>query len=127
MPHTVNLENKNILVVEDDDVNFLYLNQIFKISKGNIFRAKTGKEAIDFCKDHNNVDIILMDIQLPDINGYKTTEEIRKFNKTIPIIAQTAAKSQDESEKAFMAGCTDILNKPFIMNDLLQILNRYLM
>ena len=67
-----------------------------------------------------------MDIQLPDMNGIATTNEIRKFNKEVPIIAQTASRSPEEKESAITSGCTDIITKPFKMEDLLEKIAPYI-
>jgi CheY-like chemotaxis protein len=112
----INLSGKHILVVEDDDMNFIYLKQIIMLVKGDITRVKTGKAAIEACKE-KSFDFVLMDIQLPDISGITTTKTIRKFNPTIPIIAQTACRTPDELETVLAAGCNDILIKPFKMED----------
>jgi len=83
MPEIVDLSGKRILVVEDDEMNFIYLTQIFKLTKGEITRAKNGKEALTYAQD-NRYDIILMDIQLPDISGNEVTRQIRTFDSNTP-------------------------------------------
>jgi len=112
----INLAGKHILIVEDEDMNFVYLKQIFKLTKGDIDRAKTGQAAIDACSN-KQYDFILMDIQLPDMSGIKVTKTIRAFNADIPIIAQTACRTPDEILKVKEAGCNDVLIKPFNIND----------
>jgi CheY-like chemotaxis protein len=125
MPETLDLTDKKILIVEDDEMNFIYLSQIFRLVKGNIFRAKNGKSALIMSKE-SKFDVILMDIQLPDISGLDVTREIRKFNKTTPIIAQTAARNPDETDEALEAGCNYILIKPYTISDLTLLLNKIL-
>jgi CheY-like chemotaxis protein len=126
MSHNLDLSDKNILIVEDDNMSYLFLNQIFKITKGQVTRAKNGKDAIQICREKDNIDLVLMDIQLPDMNGIATTNEIRKFNKAVPIIAQTASRSHEEKESALNSGCTDIIIKPFKMEDLLEKIALYI-
>ena len=121
----LDLTDKRILIVEDDEMNFIYLSQIFRMIHGNIFRAKNGKSALEMTKD-NNYDIILMDIQLPDLNGLEITRRIREFNKVTPIVAQTAARNPDETDEAIEAGCNEILIKPYTINDLTTTLDRML-
>ena len=121
----IDLTGKNILVVEDDDMNFIYLSQIFKITHGNITRARHGKQALELAGE-NKYDLILMDIQLPDINGNEVTYEIRKFDSKIPIIAQTASRSPDETDESLAAGCTDILIKPFTIDGLSDMMRKYI-
>ena len=76
----VDLTGKRILVVEDDEMNYIYLSQLFKLTKGDFFRAKNGSEALDMAKT-NKYDAILMDIQLPDISGNEVTRQIREYDK----------------------------------------------
>jgi CheY-like chemotaxis protein len=125
MSGIVNLSDKKILVVEDDEMNYLYLSQIFKLTKGEITRAKNGKEALEYAQN-NNYDVILMDIQLPDINGNIVTRKIRSFNKNTPIIAQTASRTPDETDESLEAGCSEILVKPFTIDDLSRVLMGYI-
>ena len=120
------LQLKKILVVEDDEMNFIYLNQIFKIARMSIIRARTGYEAIEIVKHKNDIDLILMDIQLPDISGIEVTQKIRAIYPEIPVIAQTAAKSEFEKDSMIQAGCTDVLVKPFKMEELLSKIKEYL-
>jgi len=108
-------------------MSFLYLMQIFKLTSGNIIRAKNGKEAIEKATSSSQLDLILMDLQLPDIPGTKVIGTIHKKNPDIPIIAQTAARSPEEHEKAYKAGCSDILVKPFNMDALLEKINEYIL
>jgi CheY-like chemotaxis protein len=121
----LDLTDKRILIVEDDEMNFIYLSQIFKMIHGDIFRAKNGNSAVEMAKE-NTYDVILMDIQLPDINGLEVTRRIREFNNVTPIIAQTAARNPDETDEAIEAGCNDILIKPYTINDLNTLLNKVL-
>jgi len=121
----LNLEHHTILVVEDDDMSFLYLSQIFKLTKINVIRARNGNEAIQLSRNSTAIELILMDIQLPDIDGNTITREIRKFNQDLPIIAQTAGKTQYEKDIALEAGCNEVLVKPFKMEDLMAALGRY--
>jgi CheY-like chemotaxis protein len=120
------LQNKKILIVEDDDMNFIYLNQIFKIAQISIIRAKTGYEAIEIVQHNREIDLILMDIQLPDINGIEVTEKIREFNSDLPIIAQTASRRDEEKDTFINAGFTDVLMKPFKMEELLSKIEEYI-
>lgn len=125
MTNIIDLSTKKILVVEDDDMNFVYLTQIFKITKGDITRAKTGEQALDYVHE-NKYDIILMDIQLPDISGNEVVKNIREFDATTPIIAQTASRTPDETDESIEAGCSSVLIKPFTINDLSDAVSVYL-
>lgn len=101
-----------ILVVEDDPVSFLLLKEIFKPTNYQIFHAENGQEGVRFAKEHSDIDLILMDVNLPLLNGHDATREIRSFNATIPIIAQTANAMMGDKEKALDAGCSDFITKP---------------
>jgi two-component system, cell cycle response regulator DivK len=121
-----NFEKSTILVVEDDEMSFLYLNQIFKLTRNGVVRARNGNEAIQISRQNSSIDLILMDIQLPDIDGNTITREIRKFNRDLPIIAQTAGKTQQERDSALESGCNEVLVKPFRMEELVILLGKYL-
>jgi two-component system, cell cycle response regulator DivK len=120
-----NLENKNVLVVEDDDLSFLYLNQLFLLTKCHILRAKSGAEALAVY-EKTNPDLILMDIQLPDMKGTEVTAKIRLLDHHVPVIAQTAGKTFEEQESALEAGCSAVLVKPFTMEQLFEVIGKYL-
>lgn len=122
---TYQWENKTLLVVEDVESNYFYLEVVLKKSKINIHWAKDGKEAIDFCKS-SCPDIILMDIQLPIIDGYAVTREILSIYPNVPIIAQTAYAFTNERQNIFKAGCVDCLTKPIDSEILLQTLKKYI-
>jgi CheY-like chemotaxis protein len=119
----INLENKSILIVEDDDMNFIYLRQVFKILKGDIIRMKNGLSAIEACR-HQNFDYILMDLKLPDISGYDAMRAIRKFNSAVPIIVQTASKAPEDRVEAFNSGCNEVLVKPFKIEHLSEVMQK---
>ena len=92
---------------------------------GKILYDKSGVEAVDICRSTNDIDLILMDIKMPMMDGYDATREIRKFNKDVVIIAQTAFALEGESEKAILAGCNDYIAKPIDYNILVSLLHRY--
>jgi len=122
----LNLENKRLLVVEDDDMSYLYLNQLLLLSKCTYLRVKNGIDAITQFRHTPDFDMILMDIQLPDMDGKQVTREIRAMNKRIPIIAQTASRSSLEMDLIIKAGCTAVIAKPFTMDDLFGIIERHM-
>jgi CheY-like chemotaxis protein len=122
----LNLKNKKLLVVEDDDMSFLYLHQLLKLTNCFFVREKSGLDAIEQFRDNPNFDLILMDIQLPDMDGKLVTREIREQDAVIPIIAQTAARSPIEKELALEAGCTEVIVKPYSMEELFEAIGRHL-
>jgi two-component system, cell cycle response regulator DivK len=121
----LNLEDRIVLVVEDDEMSFLYLKQLFMLTRCTLFRAKSGSEALEIFRN-NQLDLILMDIQLPDMQGTAVTREIRFADRKVPIIAQTAGKTTDDREKAMEAGCSDVIVKPFSMEELFGAVRKYL-
>ena len=85
-----------------------------------------GTEAVSICKSTPDIDIVLMDIQLPGLNGYEATRQIKSFNKELVIIAQTAYAMAGDEKKALEAGCDDYLSKPIGKENLLLLLSKYL-
>ncbi|MFP4023608.1 MAG: tetratricopeptide repeat protein [Thiohalospira sp.] len=122
----VNWKNKLILVVEDTASNFLLLENYLKPTNVQIIWAKSGKEAIEIFKDTGHFDLVLMDIQLPGINGYEVTKLIKAHNKNVPVIAQTAYALSGEKEYSLKEGCDDYIAKPFKKETLIELLNKYL-
>jgi len=123
----VNLNNKTILVVEDDEVNMEYLKKLLQKKNINVLSSTTGEKAVETVKKlHSTIDLVLMDIKLPGIDGYETTLQIKAIDNTIPIIAQTAHAMEEYREKSIAIGCIDHINKPIQKNVLFEKLNNYL-
>jgi CheY-like chemotaxis protein len=108
------LKGIKILIVEDDLSSRLYLNKILEKSEVITLNAGDGQEALDMALENPDIDIILMDIQLPVMDGYLTASKIREFRKEIVIIAQTAYGLMDDKEKIMDSGFDDYLIKPII-------------
>ncbi len=123
--HTYNFTNKTILIVEHDLFNTIYLKEILIKTGLNIITAENAKDAIKIAVSHA-IDVILMDIGLPDMNGYDVTKKIKQHKPNIKIIALTAYASEDEKRKAFYAGCADYISKATKRNALLTLINKYL-
>lgn len=115
-----------ILVAEDEDTSFLLLSYIFKKTDFEILRAKNGEEAVDICRDNEDIELVLMDIKMPVMDGYEATRQVRQFNNKIIIIGQSAFAIEGDREKAFEAGCDDYLTKPIKKEILLEIIGKYL-
>ncbi len=120
-----NWEDKVILVVEDVDTNKIFFDAALRKTNAKILWAKDGKEAITLYKE-NRIDLVLMDLQLPIMDGYTATREIKKIDSEIPIIAQTAHVMSGEREKCLEAGCDDYLAKPIRLQILMDTLSKYL-
>jgi len=114
-------KGKKILVVDDDNNSFLYLKTLLEKLNANILKAENGQQAVDIALHGDKIDLILMDIQLPVLNGYEAIKEIRKFNQTLPIIAQTANAFTNEKEMCKKLGCNNFIAKPIDPNDLYRI------
>jgi len=122
---TPKIKNLKVLIAEDDNSSRLLLIEYIKNYSKDILEAENGSVAIDICKNDSDIDLILMDIQMPLINGMDATQEIRKFNKDIIIIAQSAFTLPGDKEKFINAGCNDYLSKPINNNKLLEMINKY--
>jgi CheY-like chemotaxis protein len=116
---------KSILIVEDVEDNFLLLKEILDETNANLLRASNGKEAIKIARQNKSLNLILVDIQLPDINGYKVTKQIKSFYPKLKIIAQTAYGLSGDREKALDAGFDDYISKPIIRKTFLDLINKY--
>ena len=120
------LEGKTILVAEDEDMNVAYMQEVLAETKANVLWARNGQEAVDMTKEHKEIDLILMDIKMPIMNGYDATMKIREFNKDVIIIAQTAYALTGEKEKTIAAGCNYYITKPIEINVLMNTLSGFL-
>lgn len=120
-----NLSNKNILIVEDDFYNAEYLKEILSETGLTILHTEYGRQAVEIALSQP-IDLVLMDIRLPDINGYEATRQIRQHKPQLKIIAQTAYAAQEEKQKAFDAGCDDYVSKPTKQAVLLAMLHKHL-
>jgi signal transduction histidine kinase/ActR/RegA family two-component response regulator len=114
-------EKKTILVAEDIDSNFKLINYFLSKSNTNILRAFNGKEAVEIALAEKDIDLILMDIKMPEMDGYTAVKLIREANIKTPIIAQTAYA--DDKEKVIECGCNGHISKPFDKKTLLKVIN----
>ena len=122
------IERKNlkILIVEDDEISYSLLSKTLqKISK-ELLHAITGVEAIEACRMHPDIDLVLMDIRMPKMDGNEATRQIRQFNKDLIIIAQTAYAFEGDREKAIVAGCNDYITKPINKTLLLDLIKKHI-
>ncbi|MCD6354086.1 MAG: PAS domain S-box protein [Prolixibacteraceae bacterium] len=108
----INLRNLKILISEDDEMACMFLTLILKDFTREILYAHNGIETVELCRNNSDIDIILMDIKMPKMNGYEATKKIREFNKEVIIIAQTAFALSGDQEKSLDAGCDDYVSKP---------------
>ena len=113
-----------ILIVEDEEINWLYLNEILK-SRARTLHALNAKMAIEYIKKYPEIDLVLMDIKLPDINGLELTGIIKAINSKVKVIAQTAYALSGDREKAIDAGCSGYITKPIKRQELLNLISLY--
>ena len=120
MPYTPSIKELNfsfnitkvLLVAEDEDSNFMLLEEMLSDSGINIIRAINGLEAVKLCKTNPNIDLVLMDIKMPVMDGYEATTRIKEFMPDLPIIAQTAYITDTDRIKSLACGCSDFISKP---------------
>jgi len=114
-----------ILIAEDDKISEMLLDIEVKKFCSEILKVGTGFEAVEICRNKTDIDLILMDIQMPEMSGYEATRQIREFNKEVIIIAQTAYGFSGDREKAIEAGCNEYIAKPIKKAELLALILKY--
>jgi CheY-like chemotaxis protein len=114
-----------ILIAEDDESSEKFILIAVRKFAGETILVKTGKEAVEACLHQPDIDLVLMDILMPGIDGYEATRQIRQFNKEVIIIAQTAYALEGDKEKALEAGCNDYIAKPIKTDELNQLIIKY--
>lgn len=115
-----------LLIVEDDESSFEYLKVVLKKTAQFILWAPNGEEAVELCKNNPDIDLVLMDINMPVMNGYDATKAIKEFRPNLPIIAQTAYAIAGDREKSLAAGCDEYISKPIRREDLLDKIKKLL-
>ena len=122
----LSLQERTILIVEDEEINFQYMQDLLSVNGLHILRASNGAEAVEICSQNENIELVLMDIKMPLMDGYQATKEIKKARAGLPVIAQTAYAMIEDKIKAKEAGCDDYLSKPIARTQLFHMLNHYL-
>lgn len=116
----IEINNSPILIVEDDEINALLIKEILKTAFPNFHHVSNGKEAIDWLEDGNECALLLIDMNMPIMNGYEASQRIKKQFPTIKIIAQTANAVLGDRQKSLDAGCDEYLSKPINQEQLIQ-------
>ncbi|PKP29305.1 MAG: hypothetical protein CVU01_00585 [Bacteroidetes bacterium HGW-Bacteroidetes-18] len=132
-PQNVKLSGKSgeqagdlkILIAEDDEASSLYLSILVEEFSSEILMAKNGIEAVEIYKNNPEIDLILMDMQMPYLNGFEATSQIRQLNKNVVIIAQTAFALSFDRQKVIDAGCNDYISKPISTVELTAVIRKY--
>lgn len=122
----VEIKNKPvILVAEDDELNYMYMETLFNRSGFEYFHVENGLEAVELCKNNPQINIVFMDIKMPVMNGLEATKLIRDFRPDLPIIATTAYAQTGDEERFLSEGCNDYLSKPIRKEKLMEIIRKY--
>lgn len=122
-------KNFTILVAEDEEVNFLFIEALFEAKNGkgfDILHAKNGQEAVDLCRQNKKIDLVLMDIKMPVMNGHEATAKIKSEFPNLPIIAQTAYSRYSDKQLAIKHGCNDFISKPLNKEKLFSLIDKHL-
>jgi len=125
MEPTINLSSILILVAEDDMANFYLIKELLSSTSVKILHAWDGEETVKMFTANPGVDLILMDIRMPKMDGYEAAAEIRKFNKNVAIIAQTGYVFEEDKQKAKALGFDDYLCKPINEDDLISVIVKH--
>jgi len=118
--------NFTFLVAEDNESNFLVLKAGLKDTHATILWVKTGQNAIDLCRDNEDISLVLMDVQLPDMDGLEATRAIKSAHPGMPVIAQTAYTMPEDMERIRNAGCDDHISKPIQFKLLIRKIEKFL-
>jgi signal transduction histidine kinase/CheY-like chemotaxis protein len=119
------LPSLTILVAEDDSSSRFYLSEILKMKDVTLLLAENGKEAVDFVNTTAHIDVVLIDLKMPVMDGYEAARQIKILNPSIPVIAQTAYALSNDEEKALQAGCDDFITKPYKGEQIFNLINKW--
>jgi PAS domain S-box-containing protein len=119
-------DNKTFVIAEDESTNFFFIEEILKDTGANILYASNGLMAVDYFKNNKKIDLVLLDIKMPELNGYEALKKIRTIDPNVKIIAQTAFALSNDREKAIKAGFDDYISKPIDPDALLALINKYI-
>jgi CheY-like chemotaxis protein len=125
VPTTIDWSSRKCLLVDDNKDVLIYLNRVLIDTGVTIITARSGFEAIDIIRTTPDIDVVLLDMQMPEMNGIEATREIRKIRKDIPIIAQTAFIFEDDKDIILEAGCDACLIKPIRREHLLTVMSSF--
>ena len=124
---SIEYSNRNILIAEDVKSNFNYLNAIIELTDANVIWARNGKDAIKICQTNDpQIDLVLMDLRMPEIGGLDAIKQIKSFNSGISVIVQTAFTFNNEKEECFKAGADEFITKPIDPQKLIEVLQKFL-
>lgn len=122
----IDLTGKVILVVDDTPTNYQLIKTALRNTGVLTILAENGLDAVEECKKDQQIDLVLMDIRMPIMDGYEATRKIRQIKPDLPIIAQTSYAMQGDREQSIKAGCNDYISKPISLEDLRTMISYYL-
>lgn len=120
------MEQKTILVAEDEIYNFYYIQELLKPLKVITLHANNGLEAVELAKNNSEISLVLMDIRMPEMDGLEATKQIKKLRPLLPVIAQSAYASREDTEKAKAYGFDYYLSKPIVRDLFIEVVSKYL-
>jgi two-component system cell cycle response regulator DivK len=115
----------NILIAEDEEYNYLFISEILSEYNVNVWRAYNGKMAVDLCASNSQINLVLMDVRMPVMDGYEATKKIKKLRPGLPIIAQTAFAMESDRKQAIDEGFDDYISKPVCHELLIDLIVKY--
>ena len=125
-PNIPDLQGKTILIAEDEEINFFFIETLVEPTGAEVKHVWNGQQAIDEVKSNANIDLILMDIKMPIVDGYQATREIKQLRPELPVVAQTAYALGDDKILCFEAGCNEYISKPIRKDIFYSILQKLL-
>ncbi len=123
---TKSLQTVNILIAEDDEMSMKYLKEVLENNTVNLFFAENGQEAVDLVRDNPKIDIVIIDLKMPLMDGFEATRQIKQIRPDLPIIAQTAFAFSDDEKRIKQAGCDEYIAKPLNSEILFEKINKLL-
>lgn len=120
------LSGRTVLVVEDNEVSRIYFKVALEKAQADVIIAGDGREAVRLFQENEQIDLVLMDLNMPGLNGFEATKMIKALRPNVPVIAQSAYVMAGEELDSINAGCDEFLSKPVRLNDLFAMLERYL-
>ncbi len=118
--------NKTILVAEDVAANYLLIEAVLGLTGATVLWAQNGREALEACMENDRINLVLMDIRMPKMNGIEATRAIKQIRKDLPIIAQTAFNYNQEDKLILEAGCIKVITKPISPHLLLSSIDEHM-
>jgi len=122
-----NFIGKTILIVEDEEVSRFLFEKALKKTRANLFFVKNGFDAVELVKENSEIDLVLMDIRLPRMDGLEATAKIKELYPEMPVVIQTAYALHSAQNEAINSGCDDFITKPIKVETLLSILRKHLL